>query len=510
MRFVYGADHAARTVARRLSGRGRPARGRGRGGAAVSGPMTGERAWPQARTSRRCGQCGMRTSGQHWRRAPDRRASRAAGLGERSLRAVRAPWTRPARPAAGEPLARCRRRRGMPLADLRRGRPAAGIGLAARLVHRLAGRRATRPRCSCVLSAIGLHRLRICLRVWRSGRAGSLAAAALPGLLLLPWTGGAAAGCSAGAGHRRAAARRPGGRLRGAARGPPARPADRAGRAGRGRARPAHSSPGCSASTPSWGCGRGFLDHPPRQHRFALPVLGGLSDLGALVVAAGSAGSSCADPSGADADLAGALRACRQLRRRRLRAAPAARAGHGRARGLPGRDVGHPADPAAPGAPGAGPGRRLAKRALRRRGRRRGAGGDRAAAGRRRSWSGCGCAGPVLFRQVRVVGGGRQAEIVKLRTLGQHGDPDTSWECPTSQCGALGRFLRITHLDELPQLVSVLRGRHVPGRAAPGAAALRPRSSASDDPRLRRPAADAGRDDRVGPGAPAERRHLDH
>ncbi|HTT49936.1 MAG TPA: sugar transferase [Streptosporangiaceae bacterium] len=65
---------------------------------------------------------------------------------------------------------------------------------------------------------------------------------------------------------------------------------------------------------------------------------------------------------------------------------------------------------------------------------------------------------PVLFRQVRVVAGGRLAEIVKLRSLGQHSDPDTSWTVPGEKCGPLGRFLRITHIDELPQLVSVLRG----------------------------------------------------
>ena len=65
---------------------------------------------------------------------------------------------------------------------------------------------------------------------------------------------------------------------------------------------------------------------------------------------------------------------------------------------------------------------------------------------------------PALFRQVRVVGQGDLAEIVKLRTLGRHGDPDTSWAVPPEQCGALGRSLRVTHIDELPQLVSVLRG----------------------------------------------------
>jgi exopolysaccharide biosynthesis polyprenyl glycosylphosphotransferase len=65
---------------------------------------------------------------------------------------------------------------------------------------------------------------------------------------------------------------------------------------------------------------------------------------------------------------------------------------------------------------------------------------------------------PPLFRQARVTGPGRSAEIVKLRTLTEHGDPDTSWTVPTRQCTGLGRWLRVTHLDELPQLLNVLRG----------------------------------------------------
>jgi len=64
----------------------------------------------------------------------------------------------------------------------------------------------------------------------------------------------------------------------------------------------------------------------------------------------------------------------------------------------------------------------------------------------------------VLFRQVRVVGSGRLAEIVKLRTMGSHPDADTCWVVPTRQLTPLGNWLRRTHLDELPQLVNVLRG----------------------------------------------------
>ena len=66
---------------------------------------------------------------------------------------------------------------------------------------------------------------------------------------------------------------------------------------------------------------------------------------------------------------------------------------------------------------------------------------------------------PALFRQVRVTGPDGLAEIFKLRTLGGHTDPDTCWVVPLEQATRLGRFLRASHADELPQLLNVLCGQ---------------------------------------------------
>jgi exopolysaccharide biosynthesis polyprenyl glycosylphosphotransferase len=65
---------------------------------------------------------------------------------------------------------------------------------------------------------------------------------------------------------------------------------------------------------------------------------------------------------------------------------------------------------------------------------------------------------PALFRQVRVTGDERLAEIIKLRTLAEHGNPDTCWTVPMEESTRLGRWLRSSHADELPQLMNVLRG----------------------------------------------------
>jgi lipopolysaccharide/colanic/teichoic acid biosynthesis glycosyltransferase len=68
-------------------------------------------------------------------------------------------------------------------------------------------------------------------------------------------------------------------------------------------------------------------------------------------------------------------------------------------------------------------------------------------------------AGPrVLFRQRRDVGRGRTTEILKLRTLTPCADPDTRWEVADADATPFGHWLRASHLDELPQLLNVLRG----------------------------------------------------
>jgi lipopolysaccharide/colanic/teichoic acid biosynthesis glycosyltransferase len=69
--------------------------------------------------------------------------------------------------------------------------------------------------------------------------------------------------------------------------------------------------------------------------------------------------------------------------------------------------------------------------------------------------------GPALYRQTRVGRKGRLFTILKIRTMVDNcesvtgprwsfpGDPRVTW---------VGRLLRLSHLDELPQLVNVLRG----------------------------------------------------
>jgi lipopolysaccharide/colanic/teichoic acid biosynthesis glycosyltransferase len=66
--------------------------------------------------------------------------------------------------------------------------------------------------------------------------------------------------------------------------------------------------------------------------------------------------------------------------------------------------------------------------------------------------------GPVLFSQDRPGRGGRIFRIYKLRTMTDARAPDGSLRSDAERLTALGRLLRATSLDELPQLVNVLRG----------------------------------------------------
>lgn len=69
--------------------------------------------------------------------------------------------------------------------------------------------------------------------------------------------------------------------------------------------------------------------------------------------------------------------------------------------------------------------------------------------------------GPILFRQVRVGKNGREFEIVKFRTMVVDAEKDGPRLCSGKKDPRLtpvGRFLRMTHLDEVPQLWNVLRG----------------------------------------------------
>jgi lipopolysaccharide/colanic/teichoic acid biosynthesis glycosyltransferase len=85
--------------------------------------------------------------------------------------------------------------------------------------------------------------------------------------------------------------------------------------------------------------------------------------------------------------------------------------------------------------------------------------------------------GPGLFRQVRVGAGGREFVMFKFRTMRTDADPQVHREyihklmageaAPVNglykldhdnRITAPGRFLRRTSLDELPQLLNVLRG----------------------------------------------------
>jgi len=67
--------------------------------------------------------------------------------------------------------------------------------------------------------------------------------------------------------------------------------------------------------------------------------------------------------------------------------------------------------------------------------------------------------GPVLFRQKRVGRGGELFEVLKFRSM-----PVATRDMPSALAGEVrvtrvGKIIRRTNLDELPQLLNILRGQ---------------------------------------------------
>jgi lipopolysaccharide/colanic/teichoic acid biosynthesis glycosyltransferase len=65
--------------------------------------------------------------------------------------------------------------------------------------------------------------------------------------------------------------------------------------------------------------------------------------------------------------------------------------------------------------------------------------------------------GPVIFRQIRIGANGKEFTLLKFRTM-HHSETFLQATANDARVTSVGRVLRRTSLDELPQLVNVIKG----------------------------------------------------
>ncbi len=70
----------------------------------------------------------------------------------------------------------------------------------------------------------------------------------------------------------------------------------------------------------------------------------------------------------------------------------------------------------------------------------------------------CNLGSPIFFKQVRITKGDRPFEIIKFRTMTDGRDKDGNLLPDTERFTKFGDFLRNSSLDELPELLNVLKG----------------------------------------------------
>lgn len=70
----------------------------------------------------------------------------------------------------------------------------------------------------------------------------------------------------------------------------------------------------------------------------------------------------------------------------------------------------------------------------------------------------CKLGSPIFFKQVRTGRGGKQFSIVKFRTMTNETDENGKLLPNEKRLTKLGRFLRSSSLDELPELLNIIKG----------------------------------------------------